>query len=89
MRWLLIALIYLYRATLGLVLGGQCRFYPSCSHYGEEALRVHGALRGSWLTLRRVGRCHPWSPGGFDPVPSPPRPTPAPTEPSARVTLHG
>jgi putative membrane protein insertion efficiency factor len=89
MRWLLIALIYVYRATLGLFLGGQCRFYPSCSHYGEQALRAHGALRGSLLTVRRIGRCHPWSPGGYDPVPPPPRSSPAPREPSARVTLHG
>ena len=89
MRWLLIALIYLYRGTLGLLLGGQCRYYPSCSHYGEEALRVHGALRGSWLTVKRIGRCHPWSPGGVDPVPPLLRTTSAPTEPTARVTLHG
>ncbi len=53
--------------------GGRCRFYPSCSAYGLEALRLHGALRGTWLTVRRIGRCHPWNPGGVDYVPVPER----------------
>jgi uncharacterized protein len=70
MRWLLIVFVKLYQYTLSYVLGGQCRFYPSCSHYAEEALRVHGALHGSILAMRRLGRCHPWWPGGYDPVPS-------------------
>jgi putative membrane protein insertion efficiency factor len=47
----------------------RCRFYPSCSQYAIEALTVHGAVRGSWLAVRRVGRCHPWHDGGLDPVP--------------------
>ena len=51
--------------------GGRCRFYPSCSAYSLEALRVHGAVRGTWLTVRRIGRCHPWNPGGVDYVPVP------------------
>ncbi len=61
-----------YQLTLSSVLGGQCRFYPSCSAYAMEALAVHGALRGSALAARRILRCHPWNPGGVDPVPPPP-----------------
>jgi len=64
------ALITLYRFTLSGLLGGQCRFYPSCSQYATEAVRAHGAARGSWLTLRRLGSCHPWNAGGYDPVPT-------------------
>jgi putative membrane protein insertion efficiency factor len=50
-------------------LPSQCRFHPSCSAYALEALEVHGAARGTWLAVRRIGRCHPWNPGGIDPVP--------------------
>ena len=66
---ILIGLIELYRHSLAFVLGGQCRFYPTCSRYGLEAVRRHGALGGSWLTMKRLVRCHPWHPGGPDPVP--------------------
>ncbi|HXY41579.1 MAG TPA: membrane protein insertion efficiency factor YidD [Vicinamibacteria bacterium] len=66
----LILLIEGYRALLSPLLGGHCRFFPSCSLYAEQALRSHGAARGSWLALRRLLRCHPFSPGGFDPVPA-------------------
>jgi putative membrane protein insertion efficiency factor len=58
-----------YQLTLRPVIGAQCRFEPSCSHYAIEALAAHGALRGSALTARRVLRCNPWHEGGFDPVP--------------------
>ncbi|RLS63929.1 MAG: membrane protein insertion efficiency factor YidD [Planctomycetota bacterium] len=66
----LIASVRGYQIVLGPLLGGQCRFTPSCSFYGIEALRVHGAWRGSALTLRRLIRCHPWGGQGDDPVPS-------------------
>ncbi|MFD1626663.1 membrane protein insertion efficiency factor YidD [Azospirillum griseum] len=63
------ALVYLYRWTLSPFVGWHCRFQPTCSHYAIEALERHGAIRGSWLTLRRLGRCHPWGGSGYDPVP--------------------
>ena len=62
-------LIRLYQLTVSPLLGPRCRFYPSCSQYALEALRAHGALAGSWFALRRLLRCHPWHPGGYDPVP--------------------
>jgi len=58
-----------YQVTLSPVLGPGCRFQPSCSEYALEAVERHGVLRGSWLSARRVGRCHPFHPGGLDPVP--------------------
>jgi hypothetical protein len=67
----LLALIRLYQWSLGLLLGGHCRFHPSCSHYGLEAIRRHGAWRGAGLTAWRVVRCHPFHPGGVDLVPQP------------------
>ncbi|HSJ51194.1 MAG TPA: membrane protein insertion efficiency factor YidD [Actinomycetota bacterium] len=69
MRLLLLAAIDLYRATLSGWLGGQCRFYPSCSSYAREAVRVHGAIRGTALAVWRVGRCGPFTAGGVDHVP--------------------
>lgn len=67
-----IRLICLYRLVLSPWLGNQCRFTPTCSVYAEEAFRVHGALRGGILALRRLGRCHPWDRGPWiDPVPLP------------------
>ncbi len=63
-----------YQLLLSPMLGQNCRFYPSCSSYAIEALQVHGAARGGWLAARRVCRCHPWNPGGVDPVPRPDQP---------------
>jgi putative membrane protein insertion efficiency factor len=65
----MIFLIKVYRLILSPWVGNQCRFHPSCSNYAEEAIRTHGALKGGMLTLRRLGRCHPWHEGGCDPVP--------------------
>ena len=69
-RVFLVGAIKLYRVSLGGVLGGQCRFHPSCSHYGEQAIRTHGALRGSLMATWRVLRCQPFSRGGVEEVPS-------------------
>ena len=68
-RQLAIGLIRGYQLIISPMLGPTCRFYPSCSHYAAACLRDHGLVRGSWLTLRRLSRCHPWHPGGFDPPP--------------------
>ena len=68
---LLILLIQAYRLVLSPLLGPRCRFHPTCSAYAIEAIRLHGALRGSALAARRIVRCHPLNPGGIDPVPEP------------------
>jgi putative membrane protein insertion efficiency factor len=68
-RALLIALLRGYRLLISPLYGQVCRYHPSCSAYALDAVRVHGSIRGSWLTLRRLGRCHPWAAGGYDPVP--------------------
>ena len=69
MKRLLVGLISAYRYFLSPFLGPSCRFYPTCSNYALEAIETHGVWRGGWLTLRRLGRCHPFHPGGFDPPP--------------------
>jgi hypothetical protein len=65
----LLALIHIYRYSLSPLLGPNCRFFPTCSDYALQAIDKHGAGYGSWLALKRIARCHPWHPGGFDPVP--------------------
>ncbi len=69
MTRVLLGLIRFYRLALSPWWGRQCRFTPTCSEFAMEALERHGSLRGSWLALRRISRCHPWHAGGFDPVP--------------------
>jgi uncharacterized protein len=69
MRSIAIFLIRGYQLLLSPVLGNNCRFHPTCSEYAIEAIRAHGAARGLWLALRRIGRCHPWGGAGHDPVP--------------------
>ena len=69
MKSALIALVKAYQYLFRPFLGRNCRFVPSCSDYAIEAVERHGALEGSWLALKRIGRCHPWHPGGYDPVP--------------------
>ncbi len=71
-RWprvVVMGLIRSYQLTLAHLVFTQCRFTPSCSHYTFEAVARHGALKGTWLGVKRVARCHPFHPGGFDPVP--------------------
>ena len=69
MRALLLLLIRFYQRAFSPMMGSNCRFYPSCSHYTYEAVERYGAAQGGWMGLRRIFRCHPWNPGGFDPVP--------------------
>ena len=94
MKHLLIALLKLYRFAISPLYGQVCRYYPSCSAYALEAVEVHGSLRGSWLAVRRVGRCHPWAAGGVDKVPPakvrPPRPAAVSvTEPGRPIHQQG
>ena len=69
MKTLLLGLLSVYRYAISPLLGRNCRFHPSCSEYAVEAVERHGAMRGGWLALKRVGRCHPFHSGGYDPVP--------------------
>ena len=70
MRKILVLFVRLYRYAVSPFLGNNCRFYPTCSSYAEQAVTEHGAIKGSWLAIRRICRCHPWHPGGVDPVPN-------------------
>ena len=69
MKAFLRALLRAYQYVFRPLLGRNCRFVPSCSDYALEAIEKHGAVHGSWLAVRRIGRCHPWRAGGYDPVP--------------------
>ncbi len=71
MKYVLIALLKAYRFAISPLYGQVCRYHPTCSAYALEAVQTHGAVRGTWLAMRRVARCHPWAAGGLDPVPSP------------------
>ncbi len=69
MKHVFIFLIKVYQRTISRVLPPSCRFYPSCSEYGVQALQKYGVFKGGWLTVKRIARCHPFNPGGYDPVP--------------------
>jgi putative membrane protein insertion efficiency factor len=69
MRQLLLLLIRVYQYAISPMMVSRCRFTPTCSHYAIEAIQTHGSLKGSWLALRRILRCHPWGKHGYDPVP--------------------
>ncbi len=68
MRWLVVALVRLYQILISPVFGDCCRFHPSCSQYAIESLKRHGTVKGTWLSLRRMIRCRPGQPGGYDPI---------------------
>ena len=82
LRILAVIPIRIYRRFISPLTPPTCRFHPSCSAYAEQALLTHGILRGSWLALRRILRCHPFAPGGYDPVP-PTQPTHPPSRPDS------
>ncbi len=66
---LLRGIVWLYQKLVSPLLPRSCRYEPTCSHYMRDAIRTHGAVHGTWLGVKRIGRCHPWGSGGFDPVP--------------------
>lgn len=83
MKYLLIGFLKAYRLLISPLYGQVCRYYPSCSAYALEAVTVHGSIRGTWLSMRRLARCHPWADGGVDPVPPARRTSPSvPARPS-------
>jgi putative membrane protein insertion efficiency factor len=71
-KYVLIGLLKAYRLVVSPLYGNVCRYYPSCSAYALRSVQVHGSVKGSWLAARRLLRCHPWTPGGYDPVPGTP-----------------
>jgi uncharacterized protein len=70
LSWVLIGLVRTYQLSIRLLIGPRCRYLPHCSDYAIEAIGLHGAAHGGWLTAKRIGRCHPWCQGGLDPVPA-------------------
>ena len=84
-RNILILFLKAYRKVISPLYGQVCRFFPSCSAYALEAITVHGAVKGSWLALRRLSRCHPWNAGGVDHVPAGPREWPLSQTPTIVV----
>ena len=69
MKKILMSIIKIYQKAISPLMPPSCRFHPTCSSYGLEAIETHGALKGSWLSIRRISKCHPFHEGGFDPVP--------------------
>lgn len=69
MKHILIALVRFYQYAISPMLGRRCRYFPTCSEYTVDAIRKYGAIKGGWLGAKRICRCHPWHPGGYDPVP--------------------
>jgi hypothetical protein len=67
--WPLLGFVWLYRYTVSPLIGANCRFQPTCSEYARQALHEHGGIKGTWLSLKRISRCHPWGGSGNDPVP--------------------
>jgi len=89
MKRLLVWLLRAYQLLVSPMLGPSCRFYPTCSNYAIEAVRLHGAARGGWLAVRRVCRCHPWNDGGNDPVPGSPHHRESPADKHSPPTACG
>jgi putative membrane protein insertion efficiency factor len=69
MKWILIVMIRIYQVVISPCLGDHCRFYPSCSEYSVDSIKKFGFIKGIYLAMRRIGRCHPYNDGGYDPVP--------------------